>query len=142
MTGGKFPEYLHKDSPFTVPDGYFDDFQKRIMLRIRETEKPVIRLNRYLKYAVAAGILLLSLTILLLHDRPPGAPLDDQSTDAALTWAYHLDKTAWMAAMLDMDETDRPEYYCCTEEQETDIIYFLVSQDIPIETLMQSLQDE
>ncbi|MDR1668252.1 MAG: hypothetical protein LBS03_11285 [Bacteroidales bacterium] len=141
MINEELPEYLHNDNPFTVPEEYFDDFQKKMMHRIRETKKPFIRPIGYLKYAVAASLLLLSMTLLLLRNRPTADLPDEQLADAVLTWAYQLDKTAWMAAVLDMDETGSTDY-CCTEEQETEIIYFLASQDIPIETLMQSMKEE
>ncbi len=64
-------EALKKDKEFRVPDNYFDNFAERLRSRIKEENKPVIKLSWFMYLKPALGIAAV-LTIAFLLDQSSG----------------------------------------------------------------------
>ena len=82
-TAGHFPENL-KENPFTVPEGYFESFNERLMEKIVQESPskvtPVYRISRKVLATAAVVIIFLALGSVLLvryYHRPAPAALPD-----------------------------------------------------------------
>ncbi len=94
---------IEKNQPFKVPEGYFDNLEDRIMARVEQEQnesrkKPVIRLNNWVKYAVAASISLLAIFFILQpgNDTDPTAAeiLAEIPEDAIVDYLAFTDITS------------------------------------------------
>ncbi|MDR3093638.1 MAG: hypothetical protein LBU62_03205 [Bacteroidales bacterium] len=143
MTNEELFDTLPKDNPFTTPEGYFDNLTDRVMSRIGKEEKPVVHMNRYFRYIAAASciIFVVSAGIWFTNQRE-NTPVISASDENAACWAYNLDKTALMAAVLEMEIPETGMEISYTDEQKREIISFLEKQDIPIESIMHNMNEE
>ena len=138
--------------PFTVPDGYFDTLQERIMSRIQAEENAkirgrVIKMPLYRKLVAAACILFIfaGATLYLTYTNKQsivaetGTVLDDDFYQ----WFYASDGIALMAESLDiqMPENFMTGETCFSEEDEA-IIQFLERDNIHIAAILYSLDNE
>ena len=144
--------FANNAQPFTVPDGYFDTFQERIMNRILTEENAVKRKNVIsitpLRTLVAvAACLLLIFTGAALYM----ANMDKQRALADLTidedfyrWFYVSDGATLLAESLDfitpeniMADNDT-DYY----EEDQAIIRFLERDNINVAAIVHSIDNE
>ncbi|MCA6074701.1 hypothetical protein [Fulvivirga sedimenti] len=94
---------IDKKQPFNVPEGYFNSLEDRIMARVEEEQKKeanpkVIKINTWIKYAVAASISILAIFFILNtnQDAAPTAEeiLADIPDDAIVDYLAFSDLTA------------------------------------------------
>lgn len=82
------PEY--KQNPFTVPEGYFENFDNKVMDKIyRNNARPTMRVS-YVKWLVAAGVALVAGIGVVLYNsgKSSGINLADETVDSMELVAY------------------------------------------------------
>lgn len=82
------PEY--KQNPFTVPEGYFENFDNKVMDKIyRNNARPAMRVS-YVKWLVAAGVALVAGIGVVLYNsgKSSGINLADETVDSMELVAY------------------------------------------------------
>jgi len=139
--------------PFTVPDGYFDTLQERIMSRIQAEENAkvrgrVIKMPLYLKLVAAAACILFifaGATLYMTHTNKQFivAEMETVLDDNFYQWFYASDGIALMAESLDIQ---MPENFMTGEtrfsEEDEAIIQFLERDNIHIAAILYSLDNE
>ena len=137
--------------PFTVPDGYFDTLQERIMSRIHAEEstaiqKRIIRMTHFKALVAAAACLLLIFTGAAIY-------IANTSLQATVThlaidedfyrWFYATETVSQMAESLDIHV---PESIMTDEEgfsdEDKEIIYFLERDNIHVAAILYSFDNE
>ena len=132
--------------PFTVPDGYFDSFQERIMSRIDAEEAPVRRISPYRTLlAAAACIVFIFLGAYLFNTYVNNSPKIAELfiDDDFYQWFYESDRaTAFSESLnIDMPETISAIYTEYSEEDEA-IIRFLERENINIVAIVHSIDNK
>ncbi|MDR1673291.1 MAG: hypothetical protein LBS09_07535 [Bacteroidales bacterium] len=131
-----------KRNPFSVPDGYFDDFPDRILARIRKEEKPAVRLVPYLRYiAIAACILMLFAAGMMLRGRMTPSVMVADADDDQTELLYLLKTRDLMTALADA-EIEEGIFMEYSEEQKDEIILFLERDNIAIADIARSMNGD
>ena len=139
--------------PFTVPDGYFDTLQERIMSRIEAEENAkvrgrIIRMPLYRKLVAAAACILFIFAGATLFKTYSGkhsfvAETEMVFDDDFYQWFYASDRIALMAESLDIQ---MPESFMTVDsgfsEEDEAIIQFLERDNIHIAAILYSLDNE
>jgi hypothetical protein len=137
-------------NPFTVPDGYFDSLQKRIMSRVQAEENRTeakkgrtVRMNPYRTMVAAAACILFIFTGAVLYMTHTGeqAVVAETAVDEDFyQWFYASDRTALMAESLNIN---MPEDVTTGEagysEEDEAIIRFLECNNINVVAIVHSL---
>jgi hypothetical protein len=135
-------EDFDKSNPFSVPDGYFDGLQEKIMDDIRKDEQPVFRIKPYYKYiAAAACVLLISTFGFLWWTNQQSMPIANNEENMA-QWMDVLDRTSLMAAILDIEMPEETLINEPSEEQEREIIRFLEHENITIVAIVHAMDND
>ncbi|MDR0815439.1 MAG: hypothetical protein LBN37_06785 [Bacteroidales bacterium] len=143
MTNEEFINSLPKGNPFTTPEGYFDNLTNSVMSRIEKEGKPVFRMSHYFRYVAAASCIAFVVAAgILLTNHRSNIPVIQTSDENAAYWAYNLDKTALMAAVLEIEIPEIGMEIRYTDEQNREIISFLEEQNISIENIVQNMNEE
>ncbi|MDR1864222.1 MAG: hypothetical protein LBR08_01485 [Bacteroidales bacterium] len=138
-------EELDKRNPFSVPEGYFDQLQEKVVFRIKKEKKSVFRIRYYKYVAAAACILLFSVwgLLFLTDTRQPATVGENADEEELELWMYDvLDKTTLTAALLNIETSEDILETCCSEEQEMEIIRFLERENITIAAIVHSLEND
>ncbi|MDR2847860.1 MAG: hypothetical protein LBV39_02025 [Bacteroidales bacterium] len=139
----EFIDSLPKDNPFTTPEGYFEKLTGSVMSRIEKENKPVFRMNEYFRYVAAASCIVFVVAAgILLMNKHENTPIVLTNDENAACWAYNLDKTALMAAVLEIETPAFNTEIAYTDEQTREIISFLEEQNISIESIVQNMNEE
>ena len=123
--------------PFTVPDGYFDTLQERIMSRIRteesrqEVQGRIVRMPLYRKIVAAAACVLFifsAATLYVTHTDKQSA-MDEMAMaidEEFYRWFYAADRVSEIAESLDvvMPDCFMTSDTAFSEEDEAIIQYF------------------
>ena len=133
-------------NPFTVPEGYFDTLQDRIMTRVQTEEKSGFRISRFrfnfvegfaLRTLVAAAACILFIfagaaLYTVFTDRQP-ITAELAADDEFYQWVYVSDDATLLAESLDIDI---PEDFIATPndyfEENDAIISFLERDNISV----------
>lgn len=141
-------------NPFTVPDGYFDSLQERIMSRVqageslREARYRTVRMNTCRALVAAAACILFIFTgaVLYMTYTDQQAAVAETAVDEDFyRWFYAADRATLMAEALDIAV---PENIATTEpgyadsEEDEAIICFLERDNINVAAIVHSLADE
>ena len=135
-------------NPFTVPDGYFDTLQERIMNRIEseESRAKMIRMRPYKALVAAAACVLFIFTGAALyknHADKQAFVAETVIDEDFYQWFYASDRATLLAESLDVQiperfMTDENEY---SEEDEA-IIRFFERENISLAAIVHSLTGE
>ena len=134
--------------PFTVPDGYFDTLNERIMNRIQAEENTgrIIRMSPVRKWiAAAACILFISASAILMITYQEKKLVLSEITldDDFYQWLFASDDATLMAESLDFHV---PENMIIDEtrlsEEDEAIIQFLERDNIQLAAILYSLDNE
>ena len=138
----------NKSNPFTVPDGYFDSLQERIMSRIEAEEnllKEESRIVRMIPWrtlvAAAACILLIfaGAALYVTHTDKQAFVAEMVIDEDFYQWLYVSDAATWLAESLDMDIPDNlTGYELDYSEEEEAIISFLERDNISVAAILYS----
>lgn len=146
---------FNKDNPFSVPEGYFDTFQERILSRIQEEKQPVkskgnvISMRPYKTLvAAAACIAIIFAAAIIYHQLGSSqqsviAQSGDFDDEAFAQWVYCAEGASLLAESLNLNkqESSPQSELLYSEEQEQEIIYFLERDNIAIATIVNSISD-
>ena len=138
-------------NPFTVPDGYFDTLQGRIMSRIQaegnrlKSEKRVVRMAPFRWLIAAAACVLLIFTVAALYSTHK----DKQSlaAEAAIDedffrWLYVSDEYTWLAKSLEMNIPENLSgYETYSSEDHEAIIQFLERDNLSVAAILYSFDN-
>ena len=142
------------DCPFTVPDGYFDTLQERIMSRIRteencrEAQGRTIRMSLYRKMVAAAACVLFifaGATLYMTYSEKQSivAEIETVVDEDFYRWLYTSDRLTQMAETLDIL---MPENFLTCEagfsEEDKAIIQFLERGNINVAAILYSIDNE
>ena len=140
--------------PFTVPEGYFDTLQGRIMSRIRDEESlpkvqgRIIRMPLYRKIIAAAACVLLifagaTLLMTYMDKQSAASELASAIDEEFYRWFYASDELTQMAASLDIRV---PDNFMTGEtgfsEEDEAIIQFLERDNINVAAILYSIDNE
>jgi len=140
--------------PFTVPDGYFDTLQERIMCRIRaeenrrEVQGRIVRMPLYRKMIAAAACALFIFFAATLHITYTGkkSAMNEVATaidEEFYRWFYAADRVSQIAESLDVI---MPDYFMTSEtgfcEEDEAIIQFLERDNINVAAILYSFDNE
>ena len=141
----------NNSNPFTVPDGYFDSLQERIMNRIRteenhtKSERRIIRMISFRKLVAAAACILFILTgaaIYVSHSSKQSSIAETVIDDDFFRWLYASDAATWLSESLDVI---MPENFTGFEmdfsEEDEAIINFLERDNISIAAILYSFEN-
>ncbi len=142
---------FNNENPFTVPEGYFDTLQERIMNRVRESEserKPNGRVVKFGFYrtmiAAAACVALIFAAALLYRTGTETQPIATESIDddTFLQWFYTSENAALIAELSDLPATEDSAIDEDDAEDE-EIIRFLERDNITVVAIVnaQALYD-
>ncbi len=134
-------------NPFTVPDGYFDSLQERIMSRVQaeknhtKAEGRTIRMNPYRALVAVAACILFIFTgaVLYMTYADKQAVVAETAVDEDFyQWFYVSDRATLMAETLDIN---MPEHITTSADSEEDdaIIRFLERDNINVVAIVHSL---
>ncbi len=145
----KYP--FNNNNPFTVPDGYFDTLQERVMSHIEDkqqaaVESRVVRMGYYRVWIAVAACVLFIFTAGVLYianiDRQPTVAQSIVDDDIFYQWFYASDRTTLLAESLDMT---MPEHFAADEEyiseEDEAIISFLERDNINVVAIVHSMND-
>ena len=143
--------FENKTCPFTVPDGYFDTLNERIMNRIQAEEgHPVvqgriIRMSLYRKWIAAAACILFIFAGAILYLTYPEKQLVIAETaidDDFYQWLYASDGATLLAKSLDIQipENIITNNTALSEEDEA-IIHFLERDNINVAAILYSINN-
>ena len=126
-------------NPFTVPEGYFDALQERIMQRIQAEESPpevqgrTVRMNPYRAMIAAAACVLFifcGATLYKAHTERQVFVAESTVDDDFYRWCYASDRNTLLVESLNFDT---PEYVLTNKnhvEEDEAIISFLERDNI------------
>jgi hypothetical protein len=141
-----------KENPFSVPDGYFETFQHRILSRIREEEKSAsrkngtIRLNPYKAIIAAAAcvaiIFAASMAYRMHSAQQPAVARYGLDENSFCEWVYTAEGASLLAESIDVNRQEnftqeKPD----PEEQGQEIIRFLERDNITVAAIISSIDD-
>ena len=144
-------DIFDKTNPFTVPDGYFDSFQERIMNRIQAEKTPEITKRNIqmrpfrLLIAAAACILLIftGTTLYITYTADHPAVAESLVDDDFYQWFYTSDGATLMAESLDIN---MPYNILANEnnysEEDEAIIHFLERDNINVMAIVYSVDND
>ena len=148
--------FENKANPFTVPDGYFDTLNDRIMSRIKESAAPmptkkanagrIVRMPLYLKL-VAAAVCILCIfagaTLYLTNTSKQPIIAASAIDEDFYQWMYASDLSSQMAESLNIQF---PEHFFTDEtdlsEEDEAIIHFLERDNIQLAAILYSFDNE
>jgi len=142
--------FSNQANPFTVPDGYFDTLQERIMSRI-EAEDNLVRtrniriLNIRTMIAAAACLLFIftGATLYMRYSEPQFVIAESIPDEDFYQWLYASDETTLLAESLDIA---MPEGFMFGEtgfsEEDAVIIAFLERDNISVAAILHSFDNE
>lgn len=141
-----------KENPFSVPDGYFETFQHRILSRIREEEKfasrknGTIRLNPYKAIIAAAAcvaIIFIASTVYRMHSaQQPAVARYDLDDNTFCEWVYTAEGASLLAESIDVNRQESfTQEKSDPEEQGQEIIRFLERDNITVAAIISSIDD-
>ena len=142
--------FSNQANPFTVPDGYFDTLQERIMSRI-EAEDNLVRtrnlriLNIRTMIAAAACLLFIftGATLYMRYSEPQFVIAESIPDEDFYQWLYASDETTLLAGSLDIA---MPEGFLFGEtafsEENAAIIAFLERDNISVAAILHSFDNE
>ena len=133
--------------PFTVPEGYFDTLQERIMSQIRAEESPpkvqgrTVRIVLYRKLVAAACILFVfaGATLYMTYTKKQSvmAEIETSIDDEFYRWFYAADRVSQIAESLDIM---MPDNFMTSEtvfsEEDEAIIQFLERDNINVTAIL------
>ena len=135
--------------PFTVPDGYFDNLNERIMNRIQAEENRqkvqgrIVRMPLYRKWIAAAACILFifaGATLYMTYPEKSAAVAEIIIDDDFYQWLLASDETALMAGSLDIQI---PEYIIANKtalsEEDEAIIQFLERDNINVAAILYAM---
>ena len=146
--------FENKACPFTIPEGYFDAFQKRIMSRIQaeenrtEFQRRTVRMYPYRKLMAAAACILFiftSATLYVMHTNRQSVAVEMTMAfdEEFYRWFYASDRVTQMAESLDIP---LPENFMTHDsgfsEEDEAIIAFLERDNIHVAAILYSIDDE
>ena len=154
--------FENQANPFTVPDGYFDTLQERIMRRIEaeeETKAPVISLSEppfashpswfalHIRKWMAAAACFLFLftgsTLYMRYSEQQSMVAESVPDDDFYQWLFASDEATLLAESLDIY---MPESYIFGEDEYSDedraIISFLERDNISVAAILHSFDHE
>jgi hypothetical protein len=144
--------FENKAHPFTVPDGYFDDLQERIMCRIQAEENHTkgltsLRITPFrLRAMVAAAACILfifaGVTLYMNYPKKQSVVTGLVIEDDFYQWLYASDEATLMAESLNIQ---MPENIITSEtalsEEEEAIIHFLERDNINVAAILHSINN-
>ena len=147
--------FSNQANPFTVPDGYFDTLQERIMSRIEAEENAIdkkqLRIypliaHHYRKWIAAAACLLFiftGATLYMRYSEPQFVIAESIPDEDFYQWLYASDETTLLAESLDIA---MPEGFMFGEtgfsEEDAVIIAFLERDNISVAAILHSFDNE
>jgi len=139
--------FENKASPFTVPEGYFDTLQGRIMTRIsaEERQSRIIRMPLYRKMIAAAACVLFIFSASTLYFTYTGKPsvMSELIDEDFYQWLYASDRLTQMAESFDVA---MPEHFSSNEtgfsEEEEAIIQFLERDNFTFAAILYSIDND
>ena len=141
--------FENSSNPFTVPDGYFDSLQERIMNRIRaednhlKVERRIIGITPFRTLVAAAACILLIFTAVTLyttHSNKKNIVAEYVVDEDFYRWFYTSDGTALLAESLDITAPDNSEFDY--SEKDEAIIRFLERENINLVAIVHSVNNE
>ena len=136
----------NNNNPFTVPDGYFDTLQERIMSRIQAEDNMmkagggrIIRMTPWRTLVAAAACILLIFsvsTLYLTHSNKQQLVAEMVIDEDFYQWLYASEEATWLAESLDFDMPENFEFDY-SEENEA-IISFLERDNISVAAILYS----
>jgi len=130
----------NNSNPFTVPDGYFDTLQERVMCRVQPQQVDSRIIPFRVLIAVAACILLIftgAALFLTHHDKQPIA-YETIIDDDFYEWFFALDEKSWLANTLDIT---MPENIIDNDDEDEAIIRFLERDNISVAAIVYSFDN-
>ena len=133
----------NKDNPFTVPDGYFDDLQERVMSNIdaHERAKRVFLTPLRMWFAAAACVLLIFTGGALLYTNKQPVISQTFVDEDFYRWLFASEKATWLAETLDI-EVNMPETANELCDEDRAIISFLERDNISVAAIVHSLNNQ
>ena len=141
----------NNNNPFTVPEGYFDTLQERIMNRIQDEEKHlkaerrIIWKTPFRMLVAAAACILLIFSVATLYTKYSDSQLlvAEQTLDEDFYhWFYTSDKTTLFAESLDIIIPDNLGGEFDYSEEDEAIIRFLERENINLVAIIHSVNNE
>ena len=142
--------FENKACPFTVPDGYFDTLQERVMNRIQAEEKQgrIIKMPLYRKMIAAAACVLFIFASATLYLTNTGklsliAETEMIIDDEFYRWFFASDAVSQLAESLDIQMPENFMFYDndLSKEEEA-IIQFLERDNISVAAILYSIDNE
>jgi hypothetical protein len=141
--------HFNRENPFTVPEGYFDDLEKRVMRRIREQEnRPPARVVgiRLHRAAIAvAACLVLAFAGVMAYLAGSEQQIDIAASPSEYDEVYQMlmasERVVAIAELLELDMSGNIFDSCCSEEDEEEIIRFLERDNISIFAIVHSMDN-
>ena len=141
--------FENNSNPFTVPDGYFDSFQERIMNRIQTKDnRPEVRgriitmtpLRTLVATAACVILIFAAATLYAVYLNKHPAVAEYAVDEDFFRWFYTSDGTALLAESLDIAASDNPEMDYSEEDEA--IIRFLERDNINLVAILHSVNNE
>ena len=142
----------NNSNPFTVPEGYFETLQERIMNRIQDegkhkkTERSIFRSTTFRVLVAAAACILFVFLVTTLYTKSPDKELivaENTIDEDFYRWFYASDESALLAESLDII---MPDIFSSIEidyfEEDEAIISFLERDNINLVALLHSVNNE
>ena len=141
-------DIFDKTNPFTVPDGYFDSLQERIMNRVQTEKTPEIKKRSIqmrpfrLLIAAAACILLIftGTTLYMAYTADHPVLAESFVDDDFYQWFYSSDRATLMAESLDITDNIAANDNNFSEEDDA-IIDFLERENIHVMAIVYSVDN-
>jgi len=134
--------------PFTVPEGYFDTLQDRIMTRIRAEESRTIRIPFFRKMVAAAACVLFifaAATMYLTYTGKQSVANEMASVidEEFYRWFYASDRVSLIAESLDIVMPDSfMNFETGFSEEDKAIIQFLERDNINVAAILYSIDND
>jgi hypothetical protein len=143
--------FENKANPFTVPDGYFDTLQERIMSWVQAEESHAkvqgrtIRMNPYRTLVAAAACILFifaGATLYMTNAGKQNIIAEMNIDDDFYQWFYELDRATILAGSFDLQIPDNflAKETAYSEEDEA-IIRFLERDNIHVMAIVHSMNN-
>jgi len=141
-------DIFNKTNPFTVPDGYFDSLQERIMSRIHAGEIPEVK-ERSIQMtpfralvAAAACVLLIfaGATLYMAHADKQSFVAESVVDDEFYQWFFTSDGATLMSESLNPDNFVADENNFSEEDEA--IIQFLERDNINVVAIVYSVDND